>query len=126
MVRPTSDAYRLVQAALADLPNVTTRRMFGAEAFFHGRRMFAFLREDLVVLKLPEGEREELLEAKAARPFLVNGNASFGRWVEVPGTGAASDRLVLLVQSAYAAAKRPDREGPRRRRRRRAAPEAKV
>ncbi|HMU61702.1 MAG TPA: TfoX/Sxy family protein [Gemmatimonadales bacterium] len=121
MARPMSDAYRLVQAAIADLPNVTTRKMFGAEAYFHGRRMFAFLREDLVVLKLPESQREELLEAKAARPFLVNENAGFGRWVEIPGTGEAAERAVLLVQSAYAAAKRPDRDGPRRRRRRRAA-----
>ena len=122
MVRPTSDAYRLVQAAISDLPNVATRKMFGAEAFFHGRRMFAFLREDLVVLKLPESQREELLEAKAARPFLVNENASFGRWVEIPGSGEAKERLLLLVQSAYSAAKRPDRDGPRRRRRRRSAP----
>lgn len=119
MARPMSDAYRLVQAAIADLPNVTTRKMFGAEAYFHGSRMFAFLREDLVVLKLPESQREELLEAKAARPFLVNENAGFGRWVEIPGTGEAAARAVLLVQSAHAAAKRPDRDGPRRRRRRR-------
>jgi len=121
MVRPTSDAYRLVQAAIRDLPNVTTRKMFGAEAYFHGRRMFAFLREDLVVLKLPENQREELLEAKAARPFLVNENAGFGRWVEIPGDGEAAERVVELVQSAYEAARRPDRDGPRRRRRRRAA-----
>lgn len=121
MVRPMSDAYRLVQAALSDLPNVTTRKMFGAEAFFHGRRMFAFLREDLVVLKLPESQREELLEAKTARPFLLNENAGFGRWIEVPGSGSDAERAVALVQSAYTAAKRPDRDGPRRRRRRRTA-----
>jgi TfoX/Sxy family transcriptional regulator of competence genes len=121
MVRPMSDAYRLVQAAISDLPNVTTRKMFGAEAFFHGRRMFAFLREDLVVLKLPESQREELLEAKTARPFLVNENAGFGRWIEVPGSGSDAERAVALVQSAYTAAKRPDRDGPRRRRRRRTA-----
>jgi len=121
MARPMSDAYRLVQAAISDLPNVTTRKMFGAEAFFHGRRMFAFLREDLVVLKLPESQREELLEAKAARPFLVNENAGFGRWIEVPGSGSDAERAVTLVQSAYNAARRPDRDGPRRRRRRRTA-----
>jgi len=120
MAQPSTDAFRLVQAAIRDLPNVSTRRMFGAEAFFHGRRMFAFLREDLVVLKLPQGQREELLEAQAARPFLVNAGASFGRWVEVPGSRVQSDRLALLVQSAYNTAKHPDREGPRRRRRRRA------
>ena len=121
MVRPTTDAYRLVHDAVRDLPNVTTRKMFGAEAFFHGRRMFAFLREDQVVLKLPEGEREQLLESRAARPFLVDENAGFGRWVEIPGSGEDAARAVLLVQSAYSAAKRPDRDGPRRRRRRRAA-----
>lgn len=119
MARPTSEAYRLVQAAIGDLPNVTTRKMFGAEAFFHGRRMFAFLREDLVVLKLPEGQREELLEARTARPFLVNENAGFGRWVEIPGSVDHAERSVSLVQSAYNAAKRPDRDGPRRKRRRR-------
>jgi TfoX/Sxy family transcriptional regulator of competence genes len=113
MVRPTTDAYRL-------LHDVTTRKMFGAEAFFHGRRMFAFLREDQVVLKLPEGEREQLLESRAARPFLVDENAGFGRWVEVPVLGEATGRALRAVQSAYNAAKRPDREGPRRRRRRRA------
>ena len=120
MVRPMTDAYRLVHEAVRDLPNVTTRKMFGAEAFFHARRMFAFLREDQVVLKLPEGEREQLLETRAARPFLVDENAGFGRWVEVPVLGDATGRALKAVHSAYNAARRPDRDGPRRRRRRRA------
>lgn len=118
MARPTSEAHRLLQSAIRGLPNVSSRRMFGAEAFFNGRRMFAFLRGDLVVLKLPEAERRELIETKAGRPFLVDERASFGRWVEVPVDGDAAERALLLVQSAYAAAKRPDRDGPRRRRRR--------
>jgi hypothetical protein len=54
-------------------------------------------------------------QSKAGRPFPVDERASFGRWVEVPVDGDAAS-VHPTGPSAYAAAKRPDRDGPRRRR----------
>ena len=117
MARPMSDSYRLVQAALSDLPNVTTRKMFGAEAFFTHGRMFAFLFDAAIVLKLPDGERQDVLDTRMARPFLTHERAPFGRWVEAASAGSeAASRAIRLAASAHALAQRPDHEGPRKRR----------
>lgn len=117
MARTRSDAYEVVQAAIRAMPEVTTKRMFGAEAFFTHGRMFAFLFDDTIVLKLPEAERQAVLDTRAARPFLTGAQAPFGRWVEasVHGSHAAS-RAIGLAASAHALAQSPVEEGPRKRR----------
>jgi hypothetical protein len=91
--------------------------MFGAEAFFTAGRMFAFLFEEAIVLKLPESERQDVLDARHARPYLTGERAPFGRWVEtmIHGSEAAS-RAIRLAAAAHALAQSPLHDGPRKRR----------
>ncbi|HTO73869.1 MAG TPA: TfoX/Sxy family protein [Gemmatimonadales bacterium] len=116
MASSRTDAHRALRAAVAGLPDVTPKRMFGAEAFFTRHGMFAFLLDDAIVLKLPEAERAEVLSSRVGRPFLTSEKAPFGRWVEIglPSSEAGS-RALVLARSAHALAQAPDREGPRRR-----------
>jgi TfoX/Sxy family transcriptional regulator of competence genes len=117
VARTRSDAYEVVQAAIQAMPTVTTRRMFGAAAFFTSGRMFAFLFDEAIVLKLPESERQDVLDARHARPFLTGERAPFGRWVEamIHGSEAAS-RAIRLAAAAHALAQSPQLDGPRKRR----------
>lgn len=105
-----------MHAAILAFSGVTPKKLFGAQAFFFGPRMFAFLVDGAVVLKLPAGERRAALERKVGRPFLVGAHVPFGRWLEVPLDDLAA--ALHLVRIAYIAAQAPDREGPRKRRQR--------
>ncbi|HEU4569732.1 MAG TPA: TfoX/Sxy family protein [Gemmatimonadales bacterium] len=106
----------LLHAALLGLRGVTCKRLFGDQAFFVAGRMFAFRRHGVLVLKLPEAERREVIELGRGRPFLVGDGAPFGRWVEVGMDDART--AVGLALIAHAAARVRDRSGPRKRRRR--------
>ncbi|HTS88451.1 MAG TPA: TfoX/Sxy family protein [Gemmatimonadales bacterium] len=117
MARARSDASEVVQAAIQAMPSVTTKRMFGAEAFFTFGRMFAFLFEEAIVLKLPESERQDVLDARHARPYLTGERAPFGRWVETTIHGSESaSRAIRLAAAAHALAQSPQDDGPRKRR----------
>jgi TfoX/Sxy family transcriptional regulator of competence genes len=117
VARTKTDAYEVVQAAIRAMPAVTTKRMFGAEAFFTSSRMFAFLFDEAIVLKLPESDRQDVLDARHARPFLTGERAPFGRWVESPIHGSeAASRAIRLAAAAHALAQSPQHDGPRKRR----------
>lgn len=117
MARARSDAFEVVQAAVQAMPGVTTKRMFGAEAFFTFGRMFAFLFDEAIVLKLPESERQDVLDARHARPYLTGERAPFGRWVETPIHGSeTTSRAIRLAAAAHALAQSPQHDGPRKRR----------
>jgi hypothetical protein len=117
MARPKSEAHSHLKAALKALPEVSCKRMFGADAYFIRQRMFAFLMEEVIVLKLPEGERQQVIGARIARPFLTGEDVPFGRWVELAIQGGEQrEQAIRLAGLAYATAQAPDKEGPRRRR----------
>ncbi len=116
MAPPRTEAYRTLKAAVSGLPDVTPKRMFGAEAFFTRHGMFAFLLDDAIVLKLGEADRAEALASRVGRTFLTAEKAPFGKWIEVGLTSPErTARAVALAGSAHALAQAPDREGPRRR-----------
>ncbi len=112
----TPAAADLLQASLLGLRGVSSKKLFGDQAFFVGGRMFAFRRDGAVVLKLPELERQEVLGSGHGRPFLTGAHATFGRWVEVKLKDIRT--AIGLAMIAHAAAKVPDRAGPKKRRRR--------
>lgn len=115
--RTRSDTYDVVQAAIQAMPEVSAKRMFGAEAFFTGGRMFAFLFDEAIVLKLPESDRQDALDTRLARPFLTEGAAPFGRWVETSIHGSEyASRAIRLAASAHALARSPQHDGPKQRR----------
>lgn len=115
--RSRNDKHMVVDAAIRAMPAVTSKRMFGAEAYFTNGRMFAFLFDEAIVLKLPEPDRQSVLDTRTARPFLTHENAPFGRWVEatIQGSEAAS-RAIQLAALAHALAQSPHHDGPRKRR----------
>ncbi len=106
----------LLLASLLGLRGVTTKKMFGDQAFFVAGRMFAFRRDGALVLKLPEAERREVLGLGHAKPFLVGDHVPFGRLVEVRLEDLRT--AIGLAMIAHAAARVGDRAGPRKRRRR--------
>lgn len=110
----------LLQATLLGLRGVSSKRLFGDQAFFVAGRMFAFRREGALVVKLPEGERREVIAKGVGRPFLVHANVPFGRWVEVRVKDFTL--AVGLSRIAHAAARVSDRAGPKKRRRRSSSP----
>jgi hypothetical protein len=116
MARTKTEAHNHLKETLNGLPEVASKRMFGADAYFTRQRMFAFLMEEVIVLKLPEGERLQMIGARIARPFLTGEDAPFGRWVEVGINGDGKEQALRLARIAYAVAQSPDREGPRKRR----------
>jgi TfoX/Sxy family transcriptional regulator of competence genes len=111
--RPT-----LIRDALAGLPAVRVRKLFGSDAFFAGERMFAVLGLNALVLRLPEPARTATLQRGQARPFLSEHLTASQGWVEVPYQSEFA-HLVELAQAAHAAALRSRK--PARRRFRRAA-----
>ncbi|MGQ0703641.1 MAG: TfoX/Sxy family protein [Gemmatimonadales bacterium] len=108
----------LIRDAVAALPGVRVRKLFGSDAFFSGGRMFAVLGLGALVLRLPEPARTAILRSGTARPFLSERLALAQGWVEVPYDTEFA-QLIQLAQSAHAAAMRGRK--PARRRFRRAA-----
>lgn len=106
----------VLQAALLGLRGVTSKKLFGDQAYFVAGRMFAFRHAGVLVLKLPEAERREVVAAGHGKPFLVADHVPFGRWIEVRLHDARTALGLALI--AHAAARVRDRTGPRKRRRR--------
>jgi TfoX/Sxy family transcriptional regulator of competence genes len=52
---------------LADVPGVSERKMFGCPCFFIDGNMFAGVHRDMLFLKLPNEDRDELLSMFGAR-----------------------------------------------------------
>jgi TfoX/Sxy family transcriptional regulator of competence genes len=116
MVSPSRPS--LIRDALATLPAVRVRKLFGSDAFFAGERMFAVLGVNALVLRLPEPARTVTLQSGAARPFLSERMTSSQGWVEIPYHNEFA-QMVELGRSAHLAAIRSRK--PARRKFRRAA-----
>jgi TfoX/Sxy family transcriptional regulator of competence genes len=102
---------------LPRLQGVYVLRMFGAECFFAPNgRMFAFLDDDRLFLRLPGPEYESLLAA-GGDPFMLRPGVPFGRWASLP-RGLQRDAVAALAEAAYRAAL-AEGASPRRARRRR-------
>ena len=65
-------------------PDVTAKAMFGGWAFMVEAKMFAFSGGEDIVIKLPDGPREQALQTSLGQPFRHN-NAPFGNWVTSRG-----------------------------------------
>ena len=120
MARASNARHRELFAAVAELPEVHVKRLFGADAFFTRERMFAFLFENAIVLKLPDSERQDAIAQQVARPFLADPGLPYARWAELPLDGPdALKRARRLGRVAHEFAQTAPNDGPRRRKRRR-------
>lgn len=100
----------------APLPWVTTRRMFGCDAFLARGTMFALvLKEGRIGLKLPDDDLVGLRALPGADAWKP-GDMVMRQWVLVPETfHDDSDGLAPWVARAHAAALARSEAGPTRR-----------
>ena len=86
---------------LESLAGVALRRLFGGDAYFVSGVMFAFIKDDALVLRLAEEDRSEVLVRGAARPFLSKISSRLSGWVEV----VSIDGAAALIRSAHRTAR---------------------
>ncbi len=87
-------------AELLAWPDVSHRRMMGADCFLVSGHMFIILPSDgNAALKLPEPERERFLTLPGAGPFVVSRGA-FGVWVQAPLASLDDRSLIDYARSA--------------------------
>lgn len=79
------------------------RRMFGAQIYMAGGKMFVALGEMGLLLKLPADVRASLIREGRAEAFTVTTGASFGEWVALMPDGWQADRegLLRLVRQSF-------------------------
>jgi len=64
--------------------DVSTRNMMGTTAYMAGKRMFAFWVADGLVTKLPDHERQDLVDRKKGIAFQgPQGRGGFGEWTRL-------------------------------------------
>ena len=64
--------------------DVSTRSMFGAMVYLVAGKMFAFIHDGKLVIKLPQADRAQAIDRVGARPYIRGHNGRFGDWVEPP------------------------------------------
>jgi len=103
-------------AQLLALPEVSHRRMMGADCFLVGGHMFAILpADDTVAMKLPDDERERFLALSGAGPFVVSRGA-FGKWLQAPLAALDDGSLLAFAQAAREHVRANPPAKPRKRR----------
>lgn len=87
-----------LRARLLSLPDTSYRRMFGSDCFLAGGRMFAFVMEDALVLRLPAERYQEALTLPGVQPFTMRG-VPFGKWARFSASDASS--LLPWLRAAH-------------------------
>jgi hypothetical protein len=76
-------------------------KMFGLPAGYVGRRLFACLIEDGVIVRLPKDVVKREITARRGKPFSPKGKASSGSWVMYrPRDVVAARRLAPTLELA--------------------------
>jgi hypothetical protein len=94
-------------------PGVRRKTMFGCPAYSAVGTLFAFLvTRSIVLTRLGEGEREELVHSAGAAPFQAGPRVVRG-WIRVPLTtpGELGGILPLVRRSYETARDAPDHDG---------------
>ncbi len=102
-------------AQLLTWPEVSHRRMMGADCFLVSNRMFIILPpDDIAAFKLPQPDRERLLALPGAGPFTVS-RGTFGTWVQAPLPSLDDQSLVAFARAACEHVRALPRDRPRKR-----------
>ncbi len=119
--------YGMLAAEQLRRPNVSFGRALRNEALTVHGKIFAFLKGDRLVLKLPATHVKQLIGAGAAIPF-TSGGRTMKQWVAVPPSSTAdvnawrtllndarvyvaSGELITKTQATAPAKRRRDRKG---------------
>ena len=82
------DLARLM-SAVADRPDVTIGRALSNMGLMTGGKLFAFVKDGALVLKLPVGRIDELIERHGAERFERGQGTPMREWVVVPVSASA-------------------------------------
>jgi hypothetical protein len=105
MKKPPAITYETVRKIGLALPNVEESTSYGTPALKVKGKLFVRLREegDVIVLKMPFEQREELMAADPATYYITDHYREY-EWVLVRLTSVSLDALRDLLQGAYRAA----------------------
>lgn len=87
-----------LMSAVAGRPNVTVGRAIGNMGLMRDGKLFAFIKDGSLVLKLPASRIDELIESKGAERFDRGQGKPMREWVIVPATDSA-DWPALVVEA---------------------------
>lgn len=99
----------LVAELSAQLPEVTTRRMFGSEAFFANGTIYALIWDGRVVLRFPDEARFRAAAALDGAGLFdpMSTGKTMGRWAAMPEAWADDpEALIPWVEEAHREAMR--------------------
>lgn len=78
-----NDIVAVIFRLLGDLPGVSVMEKFHHASFLVGKKVFAYMRPDGVVMKLPRERIEELLLTRADACHLVMGKRVMKEWMVI-------------------------------------------
>jgi TfoX/Sxy family transcriptional regulator of competence genes len=88
-------------AALPDEPRIERRKMFGYPCAFVNGNLFTGLHQDSLIVRLPETDRAEAVDAYGAQPFMPMPGRSMREYVVLPARIVAdADALSTWLQRA--------------------------
>ena len=85
MPKPTPSAKAFFEEIIPESPAILVKPMFGNIAAFHNGNMFSGIFGDQVFIRLPAGEREQLMKAERVGLFEPMKGRPMGEYVTLPG-----------------------------------------
>ncbi len=75
---------KTVEAEILKWPGVASKEMMGCLCYFRGRKFFAFLiTNGIVITKLANEDRTRLSEREGSKPFEMSGRTA-SSWIQLP------------------------------------------
>jgi predicted DNA-binding protein (MmcQ/YjbR family) len=95
-------SYDKLRSKINQLPNVSTRSMFGYECFSVDGKFFVGLstkKDYQVIIRLPKNEQQNAVKNKGIKPFSHGGRAG---WIEINTKLVTIDAAFRWVKKGYA------------------------
>ncbi|MGQ0831662.1 MAG: hypothetical protein ACT4OV_08280 [Microthrixaceae bacterium] len=98
------DDYARIESAMQQRPSVTVGRMLRSNGLKVNNKVFAFLQDDALVVKLPASEAQELVASGSATPYEPSPGRRMKEWVAVPhATGGRQWPTLVEAALSYVA-----------------------
>lgn len=101
------DIRKALEANVLRWPNVESKEMMGCLCYFRGKKFFAFLvTNGIVITKLAKEDRSKLSERPGSKPFEMAGRTA-SSWVQLPLKKPGDlGPLLPYIRRSYEAASR--------------------
>ncbi|MCX6664281.1 MAG: hypothetical protein NTZ75_08560 [Euryarchaeota archaeon] len=95
-----------MEKEILNLPNVTTKKMYGCPCYKYKDKLFAFLVTDGVVLtKSSEQDKIKLSKEFTIKPFQASTRTMKG-WPQIPVDETSDlDKIILFIKNSYSQSK---------------------